>query len=180
MDNIDPTGSNSRTDTLPIGPTGTDGTTGTTHTQQIPPIGTSNQKRSSVHDRSSPPDRTEAQVWNRPGERQAADDLIRPQSSRPISPTPLAHTREEVTELRGMVSSLIDEARNQKAAYHAMANRLDQAERKLAEHRANARERHQSPPDPLRETLNPQNVGAFGTPEIPSARSGRYMGVNSQ
>ena len=48
-----------------------------------------------------------------------------------------------------MVLSLIDEARNQKAAYRAMA------ERELAEHRANARERHQSPPDPLRETLNP-------------------------
>ncbi|KAF2556277.1 hypothetical protein F2Q68_00014203 [Brassica cretica] len=61
-----------------------------------------------------------------------------------------------------------------------MANRLDQAERELTEHRANARERHQSPPDPLRETLNPQNVGAFGTPEIPSARFGRYMGENSQ
>ena len=112
IDNIDPTGSNSRTDTLPVGPTGADGTTGTTHTQQNPPIGTLNQEQSSVHYRSSPPDRTGARVWNHPGERQAADYLIRSQSSRPISPTPLAQTREEVIELREMVSSLIDEARN--------------------------------------------------------------------
>ncbi|KAF3565406.1 hypothetical protein DY000_02014123 [Brassica cretica] len=122
--------------------------TRTTYTQKIPPIGTSNQERSSFHDRSSPPnrtsvlertsipDRTGARVWNRPGERQAADDLIRPQSSKPISLTPLAQTREEVTELRGMVSSLIDEARKQKAAYPTIANQLDQAERELAEHRA--------------------------------------------
>ncbi|KAF3569570.1 hypothetical protein DY000_02019986 [Brassica cretica] len=87
IDNVDPTRSNSRTETLPVGPTGTDRTTGTTHTQQIPPIETSNQERSSVHDRSSPPDRTSvpertsipyrtrARVWNRSGERQATDDL---------------------------------------------------------------------------------------------------------
>ncbi|KAF2538900.1 hypothetical protein F2Q68_00021353 [Brassica cretica] len=54
-----------------------------------------------------------------------------------------------------MVSSLIDETRSQKAAYRAIANRLDQAERELVEHRANARERNQPQPDPLRETLNP-------------------------
>ena len=85
-----------------------------------------------------------------------------------------------MTELRGMVLSLIDEACNQKAAYRDIANRLDQAEQELAEYRANARERNQPPRDPLRETLNPQNAGAFGTPEIPSARSGRYTGENSQ
>ena len=84
-----------------------------------------------------------------------------------------------MTELRGIVSLLIDETRSQKAAYRAVANRLDQAERELAEHRANARERNQSPPDPLRETLNPKNTEAFSTPEIPSARSGRYVGENS-
>ncbi|KAF2539405.1 hypothetical protein F2Q68_00021167 [Brassica cretica] len=171
---------------------GTDGTAETTHTQQIPPIGTSNQERSSVHDRSSLPDRTSvpertsipdrtgARIWNLPGERQVTDDLIRPQSFRPISPTPLAQTREEVTELQGMVSSLIQEARNQKATYRAIANRLEQAERELAEHRANARERNQPPPDSLGETLNPQITGAFVTPEIPSARSRRYAGENSQ
>ncbi|KAL0689563.1 hypothetical protein Bca4012_089241 [Brassica carinata] len=102
VDNVDPTGSNLRTETLPIGPTGTDRMTRTNQTQQIPPIGTSNQERSSIHDRSSPPnrtsvpertsipDRTGARVWNRPKERQAADDLTRPQSSMLISPTPLA------------------------------------------------------------------------------------------
>ncbi|KAF3540229.1 hypothetical protein F2Q69_00022842 [Brassica cretica] len=40
IDNVDPARSDSRTDTLLVGPTGTDGTTGTTHTQQIRPIGT--------------------------------------------------------------------------------------------------------------------------------------------
>ncbi|KAF3509464.1 hypothetical protein F2Q69_00007555 [Brassica cretica] len=54
-----------------------------------------------------------------------------------------------------MVSSIIVEARNQKSANLAIASWLDQAERELAEHRANARERNQPPPDLLRETLNP-------------------------
>ncbi|KAF3593785.1 hypothetical protein DY000_02020625 [Brassica cretica] len=141
VDKVDPIGSHSRTETLRTGRTGTDGTTGTAQTQRIPPIGTSNQDRPSSHDRSSPPDRTlipdqtsipdrtGARVWNRPGERQAAGDQTRPQSARPISSTPLTQTREEVTELRGMVSSLIDETRCQKAAYRTIANRLDQAER---------------------------------------------------
>ncbi|KAF2578644.1 hypothetical protein F2Q70_00012760 [Brassica cretica] len=99
-----------------------------------------------------------ARVWNRPRERQYADDLTRSQSTRPISPTPLAQTREEVTELQGMVSSLIDEIRNQKIANQTIVNRLDQAERELAEYRANARERNQTPLDPLRGTSNPQNT----------------------
>ncbi|KAF3502314.1 hypothetical protein F2Q69_00043529 [Brassica cretica] len=63
-----------------------------------------------------------------------------------------------------MVSSLIDEARNQNAAYRAIANRLYQAEHELTEHQANARERNQPTPGPLRETLKPHNAGAFGTP----------------
>ena len=171
---------------------GTNGTAKTTQTQRIPPIGTSNQDRASSHDRSSPPDRTSvpdrtsihnrtgARVWNRPGERQSADDLTRPPSTRPIYPTPLAQTREEVTELQGMVSLLIDKTRNQEVAYRTIVNQLDQTERELAEHQANARKRNQPPSDPLRGSLNPQNTGAFSTPEIPSARSGRYMGENSQ
>ncbi|KAF2598494.1 hypothetical protein F2Q68_00009710 [Brassica cretica] len=84
IDNIDPNRSDSRTDTLHVGPTGADGTTGTTHTQQIPPIGTSNHEQTSVHNRSSPPDRTGARVWNRPEERQADDDLIRPNQRIPM------------------------------------------------------------------------------------------------
>ncbi|KAF2530558.1 hypothetical protein F2Q70_00029595 [Brassica cretica] len=63
-----------------------------------------------------------------------------------------------------MVSSLIDETRNQKIAYRTIANRLDQAKRELAEQRANARERNQTPPDPLRGTSNPKNTGLFSTP----------------
>ncbi|KAF3570402.1 hypothetical protein F2Q69_00058792 [Brassica cretica] len=72
-----------------------------------------------------------------------------------------------------MVSSLIDKTRNQEVAYRTIANLLDQAERELAEHRANARERNQPPSDPSRGTLNLQNPGVFSTQEFPSARSGR-------
>ncbi|KAF3509800.1 hypothetical protein F2Q69_00009818 [Brassica cretica] len=86
-----------------------------------------------------------------------------------------------MTEVRGMLSSLIDEIRNQRIANQTIANRLEQAERELAEHRAaNVRERNQTPLNPLRGTSNPQNAGLFGTPEIPSARSERYTGENSQ
>ncbi|KAG2287633.1 hypothetical protein Bca52824_047237 [Brassica carinata] len=80
-----------------------------------------------------------------------------------------------------MLSSLIDEIRNQRVANQTITNRLDQAERELAEQRAaNIRERNQTPLDPLRATSNPQSIGLFGTPEIPSARSGRYTGENSE
>ncbi|KAF3539899.1 hypothetical protein F2Q69_00022103 [Brassica cretica] len=129
---------------------------------------------------TSIPDRTGARVWNRPGERQPADDLTRTQSTRPISLTPLAQTREEVTELRGMVSTLIDKSRNQDTAYQTISNRLDQAERELAEHRANSRERNQQPSGPSRGMPNPLNLRDFSTPEFPIARSGHYMGQNLQ
>ncbi|KAF3589375.1 hypothetical protein F2Q69_00030655 [Brassica cretica] len=80
-----------------------------------------------------------------------------------------------------MVSTLIDEILSQKIANKTIANRLEQAEKELADHRAaNARERKQTSLDPLRSTSNPQNAGLFGTPEIPSARSGPYTGENSQ
>ena len=92
---------------------------------------------------------------------------------------PLAQTREEMTELRGMLSSLIDEIRNQRVANQTITNRLDQAERELAEHRAaNTRERNQTPLGPLKAASNPQSTGLFDTPEIPSARSGRYIERN--
>ncbi|KAF2593414.1 hypothetical protein F2Q70_00042526 [Brassica cretica] len=80
-----------------------------------------------------------------------------------------------------MVSTLIDKIRSQKIANQTIADRLEQAEKELADHRAtNARERNQTSLDPLRSTSNPQNVVLFGTPEIPSARSGLYAGENSQ
>ncbi|KAF2550644.1 hypothetical protein F2Q68_00034889 [Brassica cretica] len=80
-----------------------------------------------------------------------------------------------------MMTTLIDEIRSQRIANQTIANRLDQAERELAEHRAaNTQERNQTPLDPLRATSNPQSTGLFVTPEIPSARSGRYTGENSQ
>ncbi|KAF2550650.1 hypothetical protein F2Q68_00034887 [Brassica cretica] len=81
------------------------------------------------------PERTEARVWNLPGDRHSSDDLTRSQS-RTISPTPLAQTRGELTELGGMMTTLIDEIRSHRIANHAVANRLDQAERELADHRA--------------------------------------------
>ena len=179
VNDIDLIGSDSGTEVTPTGLTGANDATRTTQTQQIPPIATSSQDRSLPINQTSIPERVRARVWNRPGDRQSADDLTRSQS-RPISPTPLAQTREEMTELRGMLSSLIDEIRNQRVANQTITNRLDQAERELAEHRAaNIRERNQTPLDPLRATPNPQSTGLFGTPENPSARSGRYKGENS-
>ncbi|KAF2600894.1 hypothetical protein F2Q68_00010361 [Brassica cretica] len=136
--------------------------------------------RTLVPDQTSIPDRTEARVWNISGERQLADDLTRTQSTRPISPTPLAQIREEVIELRGMVSTSIDKSRNKETAYRTIANRRDQAERELTEHRASAQERNQPPTGPSGVTPNPLNLGAFSTPEFLSARSRRYMGENSQ
>ncbi|KAF3578235.1 hypothetical protein DY000_02031634 [Brassica cretica] len=80
-----------------------------------------------------------------------------------------------------MMTTLINEIRIQRIANQAIANRLDQAEWKLAEHRAaSIRERNQPPLDPLGATSNPQSTGLFGTPKIPSARSGRYTGENSK
>ncbi|KAF3610555.1 hypothetical protein DY000_02048766 [Brassica cretica] len=156
VNDVDPTGSDSGKETVPSGPTGASGATGTTQAQRIPPIGTSNQ------------------------DRQSADDQTRSQSRR-ISPTPLAQTRGELTEIRGMVSTLVDEIRSQKIANQTIANLLEQTEKELADHRAaNAREKNQTSLNPLRSTSNPQNAGLFGTPEIPSTRSGRYTGENSQ
>ncbi|KAF2617061.1 hypothetical protein F2Q68_00038772 [Brassica cretica] len=138
------------------------------------------QDRSLPINQTAVPERTGARVWNRPGDRSSSEDLTRSQS-RPISPTPLAQTRGELTELRGMMTTLIDEIRSQRIANQAITNRMDQAERELAEHRAaSIRERNQTLLDPLRTTSNPQSTGLFGTPEIPSALSGRYVGENLQ
>uniref|UniRef100_M4DC13 Uncharacterized protein n=1 Tax=Brassica campestris TaxID=3711 RepID=M4DC13_BRACM len=80
-----------------------------------------------------------------------------------------------------MMTTLINEIRGQRTTNQTLANRLDQAEKELAEYRAaNARERNQAPLDPLRATSNIQSTRLFGTPEIPSARSGRYTGENSE
>ena len=152
---FDSIGFDSGTEATPTGLTGANDATGTTQTQRIPPIGTSIQDRSLPINQTSIPERVGARVWNRPGDRQSANDLTRSQS-RPISPTPLAQTREEMTEFRGMLSSPNDEIRNQRIANQTIANRLDQAERELAEHQAtNVRERNQTPLDPLRGTSNP-------------------------
>ncbi|KAF2614211.1 hypothetical protein F2Q70_00012472 [Brassica cretica] len=180
VNDVDPMGSDSGTETIPSGPTGTSGATGTTQAQRIPPIGTSSKDRSPAIDQTSIPERVRARVWNRPGDWQSAEDPTRSQS-KPILPTPLAQTRGELTEIRGMVSTLIDEIRSQTIVNQTIANRLEQAEKELADHRAaNSRERNQTSLDPLWSTSNPQNAGLFGTPEIPSARSGRYTGENSQ
>ncbi|KAF3507480.1 hypothetical protein F2Q69_00008767 [Brassica cretica] len=57
-----------------------------------------------------------------------------------------------------MMTTLIDKIRSQRIANQTVANRLDQAERELAEHRAaNIRERNQTPLDPLRARSNPQH-----------------------
>ena len=142
VNDIDPIGSDSGTEATPTGLTEANDATGTTQTQRIPPIGTSSQDRSLPINQTSISERVRTRFWNRPGDRQSADDLTRSQS-RPISPTPLAQTREEMTKLRGMLSSLIGEIRNQRIANLTIANQLDQTERELAEHRAtNVRERN--------------------------------------
>ncbi|KAF3563171.1 hypothetical protein DY000_02015523 [Brassica cretica] len=180
VNDINPIGSDSGAEITPTGLTGANDATKTTLTQRIPPIGISSQDRSLPINQTTILERAGARVWNRPRDRSSSDDLTRSQS-RPISPTPLAQTRGELTELRGMMTTLIDEIHSQRIANQAIANRLDQAERELTEHRAaNIRERNQTPLDPLRTTSSPQSTGLFGTPEIPSARSGRYVGENSQ
>jgi len=142
VNDIDPIGSDSGTETIPTGSTGANDATGTTQTQRIPPIGTSSQDRSLPINQTSIPERAGARVWNRPGDRPSSNDLTRSQS-RLISPTPLAQTRGELTELRGMMTTLIDKIRSQRIANQSVANRPDQAERELAEHRAaNIRERN--------------------------------------
>ncbi|KAF3578274.1 hypothetical protein DY000_02030481 [Brassica cretica] len=88
--------------------------------------GTSSQDRSLPINQTTIPVRAGARVWNRPGDRSSSDNLTRSQSI-PISPTPLAQTRGELTELQGMMTTLIEEIRSQRIANQAIANRLDQA-----------------------------------------------------
>ncbi|KAL0713354.1 hypothetical protein Bca4012_020332 [Brassica carinata] len=124
---------------------------------------------------------TGARVWTRTGQNQPGDDpTVRAQSTRPISPTPLAQTREHVAEMASMVASLVDKSRTKEIAYWNIANRLEETERELAEHRANALTQTRSRPDSPIRTPTPRNNGAFGTPEYPSSRSVRYPGKNSQ
>ncbi|XP_048609457.1 uncharacterized protein LOC106407035 isoform X1 [Brassica napus] len=146
---IDPIGSNSGAGVTPVGLTGANNATETAPTQRIPPIGTSKQDQSLPINQTKIPERTGARVWNRHGDRPPSDDPIRSQS-RPISPTHVAQTRGELTELRGMMTTLIDEIQSQRVTNQSLTNRLDQAERELAEYRAaNVRERNRTPLDPL-------------------------------
>lgn len=79
------------------------------------------------------------------------------------------------------MTTLIDETRGQRTTNQALANRLDKAKKELAEYQAaNARERNRAPLELLRAASNVQSTGLFGTPEIPSTRSGRYTGANSE
>ena len=157
---IDPVGSNSPAGVTQVGLMGTTDAAETTLTQRIPPIRSSSQYRSPPINQTTISEQTGVRVWNRPG-------------NRPISPTHLDQNQGELTELRGMMTSIIDEIRGQRTTNQALANRLDQAEKELAEYQAtNARERNRAPLDPLRATSNVQSTGLFGIPEIPSARSG--------
>ncbi|KAJ4885539.1 hypothetical protein Rs2_35632 [Raphanus sativus] len=94
----------------------------------------------------------------------------RTQPTRPISPTPISQTREEVTELRGMIRTLADKAREQKLAHRNIGNQLEQNDRELAEHWASVR--GSNPPS--------RNTGTFGTSYFLSTRFGRYVGENTQ
>ncbi|WZZ32279.1 hypothetical protein YC2023_015680 [Brassica napus] len=77
---FDSIGFDSGTEVTPTGLTGANDATGTTQTQRIPPIGTSIQDRSLPINQTSIPERVVARVWNRPGDRQSADELTRSQS----------------------------------------------------------------------------------------------------
>ena len=83
------------------------------------------------------PDRYRFRVWIRAGDRPPVDSsTTRSQSARPISPTTITQTREEVAELRGMIRTLVYKDREQEIAHQTITNRLEQAERELAENRA--------------------------------------------
>ncbi|KAF2545209.1 hypothetical protein F2Q70_00023819 [Brassica cretica] len=110
VNDIDPIGSESGAGITPTGLLGATDATETAPTQRIPPIGTSNQDRSLPINQTTIPERAGPRVWNHPGDRSSSDNLTRSQS-RPVSPTPLAQTRGELTELRGMMTTLIDEIR---------------------------------------------------------------------
>ncbi|KAF2569732.1 hypothetical protein F2Q68_00025596 [Brassica cretica] len=119
INDIDLIGSNSPAGVTPVGLTRTTDATGTTPTQHIPPIGTSSQDRSLPINQTTIPEQTGSQVWNRPGKKPPSDDPTRSQSI-PISPTHLAQTRGELTELRGMMTTLIDEIRSQRITNQAL------------------------------------------------------------
>lgn len=124
VNDINLVGPDSETGVIPTGLAGTNDATQTAPTQQIPPIETSSQDRSLPINQTSISERAGARVWNRPGDRPSSNDLTRSQS-RLISPTPLAQTRGELTELRGMMTTLIDKIRSQRIANQSNANRLD-------------------------------------------------------
>ncbi|WZY94129.1 hypothetical protein YC2023_066458 [Brassica napus] len=130
INDIDPVRSNLPAGVTQVGLTGTTYATGTALTQRIPPIGTSSQDRSPLINQTTIPEQIGARVWNRPGNRPPSDDPTRSQS-RPISPTHLAQNRGELTKLRGMMTTLIDEIRGQRTTNQALANRLDHAEKEL-------------------------------------------------
>ena len=123
INDVDPIGSDSGAGVTPTGLTWTNDATKTAPAQRVPPIGTSSQDRSLPINQTMVPERTVARVWNHPRDRSSSDDLTRSQS-RPISPTHLAQTRGELTELREMMTTLIDEIPSQRIANKAIANRL--------------------------------------------------------
>ncbi|KAL0730564.1 hypothetical protein Bca4012_026657 [Brassica carinata] len=164
----DLTGSNPRNDMPPVGLNST--TTADASQQRIPSpgiTGTTNQNQ------------IEARVWTRTGPNPSGDDpTSRTQLTRPISPTPLAQTREQEAEIASMVATLVDKSRSQELSYRTIADRLEQTKKELAEHQANAQAGIQS--DLLTRTPTSRNDGAFGTPDYPSSRSARYQGEGSQ
>ena len=119
-------GSNPRSDVPPAGLSG------------LTPSDTSqprNQSQGTI--RVTTQSQTGARVWTRPGKNLPGDDsTTRTHSTRPISPTPLSQTREQVAEMASLMASLVDKTRTQEIAYRNIADRLERTERELAEHRA--------------------------------------------
>ncbi|KAF3521512.1 hypothetical protein F2Q69_00045952 [Brassica cretica] len=100
---------------------------------------------------------------------------------------------EEYTRMHGFGSYLLIDVRDssvatdrlasdrQKIANLTTANRLDQAERELAEYRAaDARERNQTLLDPLRGASNPQNAGSNSRTDQQNAKGNRERGSYRQ
>ncbi|KAJ4876007.1 Uncharacterized protein Rs2_41025 [Raphanus sativus] len=90
-----------RTD-LSIGSTNTSGIYDTIQIPQAPPAGIAAS------------DRYGARIWSRTGDRLPIVSLLtRTQSTRPIFPMQITQAREEVAELRDMVQTLLDKAREE-------------------------------------------------------------------
>ncbi|KAL0729956.1 hypothetical protein Bca4012_026049 [Brassica carinata] len=99
---------------------------------------------------------TGARVWTRTEQNLPGDDsTTRTHPTRPISPTPLSQTREQVAEMASLMAE-------------------------LAEHRDSTQTQPGNRSDPSFQTPTSRTNEAFRTPEFPCSQSARYPGETSQ